>query len=385
MPTADAQLLSDIADLIRLPSISSFSPDRDMSNRPVVDYLAGRLEARGFRIAIQDVPDKPGKANLIATLGRGDGGLVLAGHTDTVPFDDGKWSSDPFVATEREGRLYGLGTADMKSFFALALAASEGLTERDLRAPLILLATADEETSMAGAKALAASGGLGARYAVIGEPTDFRPVRLHKGILMERIRVEGRSGHSGDPGQGVNALEGMHDVIRALLAWRGELQQSRRDDAFPVPVTTLNLGRIAGGDSPNRICGACELDVDLRMLPGMTVAEMRKDLRARVQGALTRPGMTGSFEALFDGIEPLETPADSELVQLAEELTGADAGGVVYGTEGPFLSALGMDVVILGPGSIDQAHQPDEFLELDGLRSGVIVLREMIRRFCGRA
>jgi len=384
MPTADAQLLSDIADLIRLPSISSFSADRDMSNRPVVDYLAGRLEARGFRIAIQDIPDKPGKFNLIATLGRGEGGLVLAGHTDTVPFDDGKWSSDPFVASEREGRLYGLGTTDMKSFFALALAASEGLTGQDLRAPLILLATADEETSMAGAKALTA-GDLGPRYAVIGEPTDWRPVRLHKGILMERIRVEGRSGHSGDPGQGASALEGMHNVIHALLAWRGELQQGRRNEAFPVPVTTLNLGRISGGDNPNRICGACELDVDLRMLPGMHVGEMRSAMRARVQSALTRPDMTGSFEVLFDGIEPLETPADSELVRLAEELTGAAATGVVYGTEAPFLSALGMDVVILGPGSIDQAHQPDEYLRLDGLQSGVAVLREMIRRFCGHA
>lgn len=382
MPTADARLLTDIAELIRIPSVSSFSPALDMSNRPVIDYLADRLQTRGFRIAIQDVPGKPGKANLLATLGSGEGGLVLSGHTDTVPYDEGKWSSDPFVATEKEGRLYGLGTADMKSFFALALAATDGLKASDLRAPLVLLATADEETSMAGARALAAAGGLNARYAVIGEPTDFRPVRLHKGILMERIRVDGSSGHSGDPRQGVSALEGMHGVMQALLTWRGELQRTHTNDAFPVPVPTLNLGRISGGDNPNRICGACELDVDLRMLPGMTVAEMRNTLRARVQDALPDTGLTESFEVLFDGIEPLETPADSKLVRLAEELTGEESAGVVYGTEGPFLRALGMDVVILGPGSIDQAHQPDEFLRLGGLHAGVEVLRELIRRFC---
>ncbi|MGI9343369.1 MAG: acetylornithine deacetylase [Gammaproteobacteria bacterium] len=385
MSTADAKLLTHITELIRLPSISSFSPDWDMSNRPVVDYLAERLADRGFRIEIQAVAEEPGKANLIATLGRGDGGLVLSGHTDTVPFDDGKWSSDPFVATEREGRLYGLGTADMKSFFALAMAASEGLTDSDLTAPLILLATADEETSMAGAKALAAAGGLGARYAVIGEPTNFTPVRLHKGILMERIRVDGRSGHSGDPGQGSSALEGMHAVIRELLDWRAELQHAHRDDAFPVPVTTLNLGRIAGGDNPNRICGACELDVDLRMLPGMTVKDMRSTMRTRVANALADTDLTGDFEVLFDGIDPLATPAESKLVRAAEELTGAESRGVVYGTEGPILTALGMDVVILGPGSIDQAHQPDEFLSLNGLQNGVGVLRAMIERFCMRA
>lgn len=385
MPTADAQLLHDIAALIRLPSISSFAADRDMSNRPVIDHLATQLESRGFSIDIQALPDRPGKANLVATLGHGEGGLVLSGHTDTVPYDDGQWSSDPFVVSERDGRLYGLGTADMKSFFALAMAASDGLTPADLRAPLILLATADEETSMAGARALAASGGLKARHAIIGEPTDLRPVRLHKGILMERIRVTGRSGHSGDPGQGLSALEGMHHVIHGLLAWRAELQQAKRDPSFPVPVTTMNLGRIAGGDNPNRICGTCELDIDVRMLPGMSVAELRTGLRARVDQTLQDTGLQGSFEILFDGIEPLETPADAQIVRRAEQLTGAEASGVVYGTEGPFLQQMGMEVLILGPGSIDQAHQPDEFVRVDGLRRGVGILRDMIRYFCVKA
>lgn len=382
MPTADQQLLTDITDLIRLPSVSSFAPELDMSNRPVIDWLAERLEARGFRIAIQPVPEMPGKWNLVATLGRGDGGLVLSGHTDTVPFDDNLWSSDPFIATERDGCVFGLGTADMKSFFALAMAAAEGLTESDLRAPLVLLATADEETGMDGAKALAAGDVANSRFAVIGEPTNLQPVRMHKGVLMERIRVEGRSGHSGNPALGHNALEGMHHVIHELLAWRSELQAAQSDESFPVPVTTMNLGRIAGGDNPNRICGACNLDVDLRMLPGMSVTGMRAALRERVGQALDDSALTASFDILFDGIEPLETPAESALVRAAEDLTGSEARGVFYGTEGPILRRLGMDVLILGPGSIDQAHQPDEFLRLDGLRSGVGILRDLIRRFC---
>jgi len=382
VPTADAQLLSDIAELIRLPSISSFNPELDMPNQPVIDWLAERLERRGFDIVVQDIPGASGKSNLIATLGRGDGGLVLSGHTDTVPFDAGKWTSDPFEVAEREGRLYGLGTADMKSFFALVLAATEGLRADSLRAPLVVLATADEETSMSGARALTKGGQIRGTNAVIGEPTDFRPVRLHKGIFMERICVEGSSGHSGDPGQGASALEGMHHVIHELLALRSELQASARNDAFPVPVSTLNFGRIAGGDNPNRICGHCELDIDLRMLPGMTVAAMRSKMRERVSQALTNSDTNPSFEVLFEGIDPLETPADAELVRLTEQLTGSESRGVVYGTEGPFLRALGMDVVILGPGSIDQAHQPDEFLRLDGLHDGVGILRELIRELC---
>jgi acetylornithine deacetylase len=384
MPTQQTILIDNIKDLIRIPSISSFSPTLDMPNRPVIDHLATKLEARGFRIEIQEIPGNPGKANLIATLGKGDGGLVLAGHTDTVPFDEGKWDTDPFTVTDKDDRLYGLGTSDMKSFFALAMAASDDMKEGDLQSPLIILATADEETSMSGAKALAAAGELKARYAVIGEPTELQPVRMHKGIFMERIRIEGRSGHSGDPKQGNSALEGMHRVIRELLGWRNTLQQAKQDPAFSVPMTTLNLGRIEGGDSPNRICRACELDIDLRMLPGMHVDDLRTELRARVTDCLSGSDLATDFDALFDGVDPLETSQDTELIKIAESLTGAESKGVVFGTEGPFLRKMGMEVVILGPGSINQAHQPNEYLALDNISPAVEILRAMIQRFCVR-
>ena len=385
MPTQQTILIENIKDLIRIPSISSFSSTLDMPNRPVIDHLATQFADRGFRIEIQEIPGNPGKANLIATLGKGDGGLVLAGHTDTVPFDEGKWATDPFTVTEKNDCLYGLGTSDMKSFFALAMAASDGIKENDLQSPLIILATADEETSMSGAKALAAAGELQARYAVIGEPTELQPVRMHKGIFMERIRIEGRSGHSGDPQQGNSALEGMHHVIAELLGWRNELQQDKHDPAFSVPMTTLNLGRIAGGDNPNRICRTCELDIDLRMLPGMHVDDLRNELRTRVTACLSGSDLVTDFDALFDGVDPLETPRDTELVRIAESLTGAESTAVVFGTEGPFLRKMGMEVVILGPGSINQAHQPDEYLPLDNIAPAVEILRALIQHFCVKA
>ena len=279
MPNQPRSIINDIAELIEIPSISSVSPEWDMPNQPVIDWLAERLEAGGWRVELIDVPDKPGKTNLLATLGRGDGGLVLAGHTDTVPCDPERWNSDPFALAERDNRLYGLGTADMKSFLALAMAACAELDPAALKTPLMLLATADEESTMAGARALVAAGRPKARFAVIGEPTGLKPVRMHKGILMEAIRVEGRSGHSSDPSLGANALEGMHEIITALLRWRDNLQAQSSDAAFAVPVSTMNLGHIRGGDNPNRICGSCELHIDVRMLPGMDRQALRQELR----------------------------------------------------------------------------------------------------------
>src|SRR5690606_37299728 len=227
----------------------------------------------GFEIEVLPIPGQPHKANLIATLGRGAGGLVLAGHTDTVPCDPDRWASDPFSLTERDGRLYGLGATDMKGFFPVALEAARRFDQSKLQQPLIILATADEESSMDGARLLAELGRPKARYAVVGEPTGMKPVRMHKGIMMERVRVQGLAGHSSNPALGNNALEAMHLVIADLLAFRSELQNRYRNPGFAVPVPTLNLGHIHGGDNPNRICGHCELQFDLRPLPGMQVVE----------------------------------------------------------------------------------------------------------------
>jgi len=384
MTTRVPKVLQMIGELVAIPSVSSVNPKFDQGNRAVIDLLAGWVTDLGWTAEVLPIPGHPGKANLIATLGQGPGGLVLAGHTDTVPFDAQYWSQDPFQLAERDNRLYGLGTSDMKAFFALAIEAAAGLQPTDLAEPVILLATADEESSMAGAQALVDQGRPRARHAVIGEPTGLRPVRMHKGMMMEAVHVHGHSGHSSDPSLGVSALEGMHRVIGDILAWRGELQAAHRDPLFRVPVPTLNLGRIEGGDNPNRICGDCELQIDLRPLPGMDLAELRDTLRRRLQGVLEGSGLHGDVEPLFPGLPAMETPADAAIVQAAERLTGHAAEAVAFGTEGPFLQQLGMDTLILGPGDIDQAHQPDEFLALDRITPTVDLLRQLVRQLCVR-
>ncbi len=371
-----------LRQLIAAPSVSSVNPAWDQSNAPVIDELAGWLDSSGFEVDKLPVPGWPGKYNLVATLGSGPDGLVLAGHTDTVPFDETRWQSDPFSLSERDGRFYGLGTSDMKGFFALALEAIRGLEEKQLKHPLVILATADEESSMCGAQALVDAQRRLGRHAVIGEPTGLRPVRMHKGIAMEAIRLTGRSGHSSDPGLGNNALEGMHKVLGEILRWRGELQQRYRNPLFKVPVPTLNLGHIHGGDNPNRICAHCELQIDIRPLPGMDLDELRGEMAQRLEQVLLGSGLELEIARLFEGIPPVETPATAAIVQAAEQLTGHSAEAVAFGTEAPYLNSLGMQTLILGPGDIDQAHQPDEYLALERIDPYIELLRGLIRRFC---
>jgi len=368
--------------LIGTPSVSSVSPEFDQSNRAVIDLLADWLTDMGFGVEVMPLPRQPHKANLIATLGRGPGGLVLSGHTDTVPYDDQGWDSDPFQLEERDGRLHGLGSADMKSFFALAMEAAQQFEAGKLSAPLILLATADEESSMEGAMALVAADKPKAKYAIVGEPTGLRPIRAHKGIIMESVRIVGHSGHSSDPALGNSALEGMHKAIAEILSWRQELQQRYRDAHFAVPVPTLNLGHIHGGDNPNRICGECELHFDLRSLPGMSHEDLRQELDARLARSFADSGLQVQRESLISGTEPMHTDAQADIVQHAERLTGYQAESVAYCTEGPYLNQLGMQAIILGPGHIEQAHQPNEYLPTEQIRPCVDLITQMIQRYC---
>lgn len=382
--------LAMIKALIEVPSISSGLPELDMSNRPVIDLLADWLETEGFNVEIQPLPLQPGKANLIAVKGdpQTPGGLVLAGHTDTVPCDPALWKHDPFKLQEDGGKLFGLGSADMKSFLALAIEAARAFDNSVFKKPLFIVATADEETSMQGAQTLATSSLLMSsaanmrRAAIIGEPTNMKPGRMHKGVMMERISLHGRSGHSSNPALGHNAMEGMHKVLGELLAFRSELQAQYNNPFFEVPGPTLNLGHIHGGDNPNRICGDCLLDIDIRPLPGMDLDDLRTRLHTRLAGLFTGDPLRIEFASLFDGLPPMETPANAGIVTMAEQLTGIDAGAIGFGSEAPYLQQLNMDVIVLGPGKIDVAHQPDEYLESARIQPTVEMLKEMILRQC---
>lgn len=371
-----------IRRLVALPSVSSVQPDLDTGNAPVCDLVAEWAEGLGFKTTVMPVPGQVGKFNVIARLGSGEGGLVLSGHTDTVPWDEGRWTQDPFDARIRNGRIYGLGTADMKSFLAVALQAAAEFRAGQLKAPLTILGTADEETTMSGARALAQSEGPLGRFAVIGEPTDLRPINAHKGVIMEAIRVIGRSGHSSNPALGRNALKGMMEVAEALECLQAAFAEKYRAAEFEVPEPTINLGFIRGGDNANRICGQCEMHIDVRLNPGMTADGVRSAIREAVSQRLEGSGMEAEFQALFDGVDPLGTAGHEELVSTCEKESGHRRGAVCFGTEGPFLQSMGMETVIMGPGSIDQAHQPDEFLDLNSATTAVDLVRRLIHRFC---
>jgi len=371
-----------VRQLVATPSVSSVNPQHDSSNLAVLELLAEWLEALGFSVEISPLADRPGKANLVATLGSGSGGLVLSGHSDTVPCDAKRWKSDPFELVERDGRLYGLGTADMKSFFAVALTAVRQIIDRPPREPLMVVATADEECGMHGARALLAADQPKARYALIGEATELRPINAHKGILMQAVELLGKAGHSSDPGLGVNALDDMHAVVGELMRWREELRASYHDNRFAVPYPTLNLGALHGGDNPNRICDSCELQFDLRPLPGMETRELHEQLAERLSKRLHDSDVVLQIRSLAEDVPPLATPNSSPLVQLTQVLTGHRAETVGYATEGPFFQQLGMDAVVLGPGSIAQAHQPNEFVSRAQLEQGVRLYADLIAKLC---
>jgi len=235
---------------------------------------------------------------------------------------------------------------------------------------------------MEGAQALVELGKPKARYAVIGEPTGLKPVNAHKGIMMEAIRLIGRAGHSSDPSLGLNAIEGMHKVLGDLMTWRDELQRAHRDPHFQVPVPTLNFGHIHGGDNPNRICGQCELHIDLRPLPGMELDDLRHTLDQRLQRLFGQTEFKWEVENLFAGTPPMHTAKESAIVRAAERLTGYDSEAVAFCTEGPYLTSLGMETIILGPGDIAQAHQPDEYLALERISPTLDLLQELIHQFC---
>lgn len=373
-------LKDQFAALIATPSVSCTQASLDQSNRAVIDLLAGWLGDLGFACEIQTI--SPGKFNLLASYGSGPGGLVLAGHSDTVPYDDALWQTDPLKLTEVDGRWVGLGSCDMKGFFALIIEAVRPLLDQPFRQPLLILATCDEESSMAGARALADAGRPLGRAAVIGEPTGLKPIRLHKGVMMERIDILGRSGHSSDPSLGHSALEAMHDAISELKGLRTQWQTEYRNPQFTVPQPTLNLGCIHGGDNPNRICGQCSLEFDLRPLPGMDPEILRSLIRQKLQPLAERHQVQIDYKPLFPECAPFEQAADAELVRVAERLTGHTAAAVAFGTEAPYLQRLGCETLVLGPGDIACAHQPGEYLEMSRLQPTVRLLSQLIEHYC---
>ncbi|TXY06393.1 acetylornithine deacetylase [Vibrio mimicus] len=365
--------------LISTSSISSTDARWDEGNEQVIAKLADWLSALGFAIQIEQVA--PNKQNLIAKLGNGEGGLLLAGHSDTVPFDEGRWNYNPHALTQANNRFYGLGTADMKGFFAFIYEAVKKVDWSKQTKPLYVLATCDEETTMLGARHFTENTPFKPDYCIIGEPTSLVPIRAHKGHVANAIRVTGKSGHSSNPALGVNAIEIMHEVLFALLQLRDRLIKEYHHPGFEIPTPTLNLGHIHGGDSPNRICGCCELHYDVRPLPGISLDgldNLMRDALSEVQQKW--PGRI-ELIPLHDPIPGYECAHDHPFIHGISEICEQEAETVNYCTEAPFLQQV-CPTLVLGPGSIDQAHQPDEFLAFEFIDPTVRVLSRAMQKYC---
>lgn len=369
------------SQLITMPTISSIVSIEDQSNQKLIELLASWLNSLGFKTDIIAVEGSRHKFNLLATYGEGEGGLLLAGHTDTVPFDEGRWTFDPFKLTEKDGKLYGLGTADMKGFFAFVVDAVSQLDLSKLTKPLRILATADEETTMLGARTFIQHTHIRPDCAIIGEPTSLKPIRAHKGHIGEALRIMGKSGHSSDPSKGINAIELMHEATGYLMQMRNELREKYHHSAFEIPYPTMNFGAISGGDAVNRICACCELHFDIRPLPNLRLEDLNEMLQEKLAPMFEKWGDRISLTALHEPIPGYECEHSAQVVQVVEQLLGEQCEVVNYCTEAPFIQQI-CPTLVLGPGSIDQAHQPDEFLSAAFINPTRELLSKMIWHFC---
>ena len=365
--------------LISTSSISSTDPHWDEGNADVIEKLATWLRDLHFDVELTQV--EKGKFNLIAKKGSGEGGLLLSGHSDTVPFDEGRWSYDPHTLTEVNHRFYGLGTADMKGFFAFIIEAVKQIDWAQQTKPLYILATCDEETTMLGARHFTNNAPFKPDYCIIGEPTSLIPVRGHKGHVANAIRVTGQSGHSSDPSLGVNAIEIMYEILAALMKLRDNLIKQYHHPGFAIPSPTMNLGHIHGGDSANRICGCCELHYDVRPLPGISLDGLNNMLRSALKELEAKWPNRINITPLHEPIPGYECSKGHPFITSVESLCETPSETVNYCTEAPFLQEL-CPTLVLGPGSIDQAHQPDEYLAHEFIEPTIEVLKKSIYRFC---
>ena len=370
-----------LADLIRFPTVSTDS------NLAMIDYLADRMEQAGAQVTIYK--DETGaKANLYATIGPDcAGGILLAGHTDVVPVTDQDWTADPFAMVERNGRLFGRGTCDMKGFIAATVALAPYYAQHAKTRPVHFAFTYDEETGCLGATSLVRH--LVERddcptLAIIGEPTEMRMIEGHKGCFEYTTHFCGREGHGSLPDLGVNAVEYAVRYVARLL----DLRQGLKDRAptrsrFSPPYTTINVGGLHGGVAHNVIPGKASVEWEMRPVQNGDADYVKSDLRAycadvllpQMQAIWSDASITTEVIAEVEGLEPMDDNAARDLVA---ELTGANGTDVVsFGTEGGIFQSLGMSVLVCGPGSIEQAHKPDEYLEMDQMAQCVTMLERL--------
>jgi acetylornithine deacetylase len=370
-----------LAELVAIDSVSA------RSNVEIVDYLSHRCTALGFLVKRLPYTDDKGveKINLIALAGQQSTEgppqveLALVGHTDTVPYDP-NWT-DALRLTANEGRLYGRGACDTKAFIAAALTAVQTLERDQLAKPLALVFTADEEIGLIGAKRLAESRALNARFAIVGEPTSLQPMRAGKGYCLAEVTVKGREAHSAYPALGSSAVIGAARLITRIETIADKLR-SDQHTAFDPPFTTLNVGLISGGTAKNVVAGECRFTIEWRPIPGQGPERLLEFLAEAVEEEKKAdPGLGFEVDAARAD-EGFETSPDSRLVKMLEELTGQQTGTVAFGTEAAQMTRLGAEAVVLGPGNIRVAHRTGEFVPIGELERCVEILTEAVRALC---
>lgn len=377
MTEREGSLRRRLAELVAIDSTSV------RSNVPVVEVLERELRAMGFDCRRHAYRDSAGveKVNLVSVrAGRREPGglpaLALVGHTDCVPFDPA-WEG-ALRLEEKDGKLYGRGACDTKAFISCALEACARVPAHG--APLLTVFTADEELGCFGAKQLADAGVGRARYAIVGEPTQLRPIHANKGYCLAEVVVQGKEGHSAYPESGASAIFRAGRLLQGLEQYAQAELRAEADGKFEPPYTTVNVGLIGGGKAKNVIPGECRFIVEWRPIPSQRTELVPEKLRAIV-AELGFPAEV-KVQRMDRGVE---TSVASEVVAFVAQATGKPPATVAFGTEAPQMTQLGAEAVVFGPGNIQVAHQTGEFVPLDELVRAEEVLEQAIVRFCGGA
>jgi acetylornithine deacetylase len=371
-----------------LGKLVAFDTTSSKSNRACIDFIRDYLDQH--KIESEIIASEDGqKACLWATLGPAEGqGLALAGHSDTVPVEGQDWQSDPFKLADRGDKLYARGSSDMKGFIACALAVASEFAATSFKRPLHLAFTYNEETDMAGAVRLTdhmRAHNLKPEWVWIGEPTGLRIIDAHKGVAALSTSIEGVQGHSGQPGKGLNAIE----IGGQFMGILGRVAENRKKKPFPnsrfdPPYTTFNLGVIKGGTAENIIAGHCEILWQMRAHPGddleMALADIdhlaSREIKPRLKAFAPRAHMN---TCTCFNIPPLMPTKGNPGQEMLARLTGRnETEAVSFGTEAGFFQKLGAHAVICGPGHIEQAHQPDEYVEKSQLLSCVDLIKRVL-------
>ena len=371
-----------------LARLIGFDTTSANSNLALIDAVADYLDGHG--IASRLIRNEAGdKANLFATIGpAGDGGLVLSGHTDVVPVAGQDWSTDPFEAVSKKARIYGRGSCDMKGFIAACLVLVPEMLAAQLKTPIHFAFSYDEEVGCAGVPGLLAEIANSLpqpAMAIIGEPTSMQLINSHKGIFAFETVLTGLEAHSSATHLGVSAILHGAEFIAFLASLAEEMrQQGPFEQGFEPPYTTFNIGQIKGGTAVNIIARECRIVWEFRPIPGLEIEGLKARITAFAEDEL-RPRMRVRFPAAevktteLAGAPPLVPQEGSPAEALVRRLTGTNrSGSISFATEAGQFAEKDMSAVVIGPGSIDQAHKPDEYVDLSQLAACEAFLKKLI-------